>query len=262
MPCGNNKHTLRWEAGTLQLPSHPDREAELVLAALGGEKAGCVALAEIWGRYTGDLSVLSIWPRSADDRISVTWDNVSQPRVFSHRLHFTSALSSMRVKQAAEEHAAQRITDLRSLLALGPGFQLRLSGHVADAHAATPRPAMMTALTGRLALAARKWIGIHPDQVKVALHDGEGWGTSGLTGTDDERELTFTLPARWLASVWACGLALVDRHLVVAVTEPGWPNARVLALPAPGTEPVPLDVHGTVDRHDNPVWERKSRLRS
>jgi hypothetical protein len=120
--------------------------------------------------------------------------------------------------------------------------------------------ALVTALSGRLALVAKKWIGIDPDQVKVALHDGEGWGACGMTGTGAERELTFTLPAGWLASVWACGLALVGRHLVVAVTEPGWPNARVLALRAPAAEPVPLNVDGAVDRYENPAWRRKPRV--
>jgi hypothetical protein len=242
------------------LLSHSDAEAELVLAALGGEKTGCVTLAETWAQHTQDLSVLNIWPRSTDDHISVTWGNVSDPQVVSQGRFRSASMSS-----SAKQRTARRTTDLLSLLALGPGFQLRLSGHVADAYTAAPtaatRAAMMAALNGRLALAARKWIGVHPDRVKVALHDGEGWGTCGMTGTDAERELTFTLPARWLASVWACGLALVSEHLVVAVTEPGWPNARVLALRAPGTEPVPLDVHGTVDRHDNPVWRRRSRLR-
>jgi hypothetical protein len=51
----------------------------------------------------------------------------------------------------------------------------------------------------------------------------------------------------WLASVWACGLALVSDHLVVAVEEAGWPRARVLALREPGAPLVVLDVMGTDD---------------
>ena len=42
VPCGQGRHAVRWEAGALVLPEHPDAEGELVLAALGGEKAGCV----------------------------------------------------------------------------------------------------------------------------------------------------------------------------------------------------------------------------
>ena len=47
VPCGQGRHSVRWEAGELRLPSHADPEAELVLAALGGDKARCVEIAEI-----------------------------------------------------------------------------------------------------------------------------------------------------------------------------------------------------------------------
>ena len=76
VPCGQGRHIVRWEAGALRLPSHPDAEAELVLAALGGEKARCVELAEAWGRHAEDLSVLAIGPRGPADEIAVSWDDV------------------------------------------------------------------------------------------------------------------------------------------------------------------------------------------
>jgi hypothetical protein len=62
-----------------------------------------------------------------------------------------------------------------------------------------------------------------------------------------------SLPVSWLASVWACGLAVVDGHLVVAVEEPGWPRARVLALAEPSADPVSLVVTGT-DAGALPHW--------
>ena len=52
VPCGRSTHAFRWEAGSLRLPEHPDAEGELVLAALGGEKARCIELAQAWGRHT------------------------------------------------------------------------------------------------------------------------------------------------------------------------------------------------------------------
>jgi len=66
------------------------------------------------------------------------------------------------------------------------------------------------------------------------------------------------LPAWWLARVWACGLALTGRHLVVAVEGAGWPDARVLALRAPGAEPVWFSAHGSdgpPGSPDTPHWE-------
>src|ERR1035438_2946024 len=78
VPCAQGRHVVRWEAGQFRLPEHPDAEAELVLAALGGEKAGCVQLAEAWGRHTSDLSVLAVGPRGPADEITVSWEDVEE----------------------------------------------------------------------------------------------------------------------------------------------------------------------------------------
>jgi hypothetical protein len=297
VPCGQGRHAVRWEAGSLRLPEHPDAEGELVFAALGGEKAGCVELAEAWGRHAGDLSVLAIGPRGPDDEVPVSWDDVAAAAQAVHRgpfgygaggsggaggsrgsgppqpgpMRLASQPQSLAARVAARrrqvheetERARQRRTDMLSLLALGYGFQVRLIGQVAAAHADRPddraRPALAAAITGRLAPLAEDWLGIHPDQVVVSLHHGPGWGSAELTGRGEERWLRVSLPAGWLASVWACGLALAGRHLVVAVEQPGWPDARVLGLRAPGTEPVALDVHASEGAssgpRDAPHWE-------
>jgi hypothetical protein len=273
VPCGQGRHIVRWEAGALRLADHADPEAELVLAALGGEKARCVELTEAWGRHAADLSVLAIGPRVPADEISVSWDDVADAaqasgrgmapshgprRSASIRLAGpslpTAARAQARRQQVDQEMArvAQRRNDMLSLLALGYAFQVRLIGQVAEAHADRPeevmekiRPRLVAAIAARLAPVAEEWLGIDPGQVVVTLHRGPGWGSAELTGRGEQRRLRVSLPAGWLARVWAAGLALTGRHLVVAVTRAGWPDAQVLALRAPGTEPVPLDVHAT-----------------
>lgn len=80
VPCGNGLHTVRWEAGQLTLTAHPDAEAELVLGALGGDKPGCVRLAQTWARHAGDLMVLTSGPRCDADRVRVDWAEVDQLR--------------------------------------------------------------------------------------------------------------------------------------------------------------------------------------
>jgi hypothetical protein len=162
--------------------------------------------------------------------------------------------------QAETDRVAERADDIMSLLALGYGFNLRLAGQVAAAHAdsadASARSVLVTALTGRLALVAEQWLGIDPEQVVVSLHSGPGWGGTELTGRGAGRRLRVSLPPSWLARVWACGLALTARHLVVGVDRAGWPDARVLAVRAPGHEPVLLDVHDGRDGTDDaPHWE-------
>jgi hypothetical protein len=287
LPCGTGRHIVRWEAGELRLLSHPDAEAEAVLAALGGEKARCVEVAQAWRRHTEDLSVLTIGPRGPADEIAVSWSDVDAaeraaqrgPRPVPHptsgrvprRLMYGTppptvapgqpwAQAQPRAQaqpgnpEATEdrERAARRRNDMLSLLALGYGFQVRLIGQVAEAHADLPeeamekiRPSLVAAITARLAPVAEEWLGIDPGQVVLTLHRGPGWGSAELTGRGEQRRLRVSLPASWLARVWAAGLTLTGRHLVVAVARPGWPDARVLALRAPGTEPVPLDVHAT-----------------
>ena len=276
LPCGQDRHVVRWEAGELRLLSHPDAEAELVLAALGGEKARCVEVAQAWGRHVEDLSVLAIGPRGPADEIAVSWDDVDAAAPSSQRggqpgypppaggprrrprpmaaPPTAMAQAQARYQQSMQdwERAARLRSDMLSLLALGYGFQVRLIGQVAEAHAGRPeeatekiRPRLVAAIAARLAPVAEQWLGIDPDQVVVTLHRGPGWGSAELTGRGGQRRLRVSLPAGWLARVWAAGLALTGRHLVVAVTRAGVSDARVLALRAPGTEPVPLDVHAT-----------------
>ena len=280
VPCGTGRHTVRWEAGSLDLPSHPDPEGELVLAALGGDKARCVEVAQAWARHAEDLSVLAIGPRGPADQIAIDWDDVlaaeqadsavtgparRTPMRLASPSKPTLARAGARQRQMQEERvkAQRRRNDVLSLLALGYGFQVRLSGQVAAAHAARgggeqagSGPALVAAITGRLAPVAEEWLGIDPDQVVVSLHAGRSWGSSELTGYGADRRLRVSLTAGWLASVWACGLARVGRHLVVAVEQPGWPTARVLGLRAPGAKPEPLEVHADPDGPgDIPHWE-------
>jgi hypothetical protein len=218
--------------------------------------------------------VLGVGPRGPADRTVVGWEDVvagaanptpgRQVRIGPARLvSHSGSYADPRRRQLQEElkQASLRRTDMLMLLALGYGFGVRLAGQVVAAHADQPdervRPPLVQAINGRLALVAQDWLGIEPDQVKVSLHTGSGWGTTELTGRGAQRRLLVSLPPWWLARVWACGLALTGGHLVVAVERAGWPDARVLALRAPGGEPVPLDVHGDVpaDGGDAPHWE-------
>ena len=285
VPCGRGRHCVRWEAGELRLASHADPEAELVLAALGGDKARCVEIAEAWRRHTADLTVLGIGPRSPADEVTVSWDDVDAagqaarsgasvpgygagPLASPPRAAMARAAARYQQHQQEAGEASQRRLDMLSLLALGTGFQIRLAGQVVAAHAdrldepdelgRTIRSVLTAALDGRLAPVAEQWLGIDPDQVEVSLYRGTGWGSVELTGRGEQRRLRVSLPAWWLARVWACGLALTGRHLVVAVERAGWPDARVLALRAPGAEPVSRSARA-VSRPsgaaDAPHWE-------
>jgi hypothetical protein len=283
VPCGSGTHIVRWETGQLTLPAHPDAEAELVLGALGGEKPACVALTETWARHAADLTVLATGPRCAADTVSIGWDQVAEQRASlpgggpqAVSVPYRTPSSPARARggwfayapsgpdiEEARRRQVQRL-ELLELLALGTGFQFRLTGTVIAAWAergraderAAHRPALTAALTGRFAPAARDWLGIDPDAVTVTPHEGPGWGALAVTGTGAGRRLRASLPVGWLAQVWACGMAVAGGHLVVAVGEPGYPLARVLALPAPDAEPVTITVRAARDDPAGlPSWE-------
>jgi hypothetical protein len=296
VPCGSGTHTVRWEAGQLTLPSHPDAEAELVLGALGGDKPACVTIAETWARHAADLAVLTTGPRCAADDVSVGWDEIVKQRanlpplaqaMTAARLTAASGPGARRLRpvqgatpvpaalgtpatlaidpgMAETVRRQQQRIEMLELFALGAALQFRLSGAVCAAWAGPDkanergarRPEFAAALSGRLAPAAAQWLGIDPDAVTVVPHEAPGWGAMELTGTGTGRRLRAALPVGWLAGVWACGLAVVSGHLVVAVEEPGYPRARVLALRAPDAEPVRVEADATADGPAGlPAWK-------
>jgi hypothetical protein len=168
----------------------------------------------------------------------------------------------MRRLTPEQEQAQARRIELLSLFALGRDFQPRLSAQVASAWSGnepsaggeppgeprdqgSARPALVAALTGRLAPAAGPWAGTGPDTVRATLHEGPGWGSIGRDGPG----LRAALPLSWLARVWAPGFPVVDGHLVVDVLEGAWPRMRVLGVAAPGAAAAVLSI-----RADGEHW--------
>ncbi len=239
------QHRLVWQEGRLAAVDHSDAESELVLAALGGEQSECVRLVRTWGTHSTNLDVLAIGPRLAADTIALPaeapgWHG--SPMMYGRGgVAVSWAVVGSRGRSwnrsATPQDSSGRL-GLLELLSLGPGLTFRLMATVAaSATGARARPKLTAALAGRLAPVARSWLGIDPDQVQAGLYEGSGWGELELTGSGGLRA---ALPARWLASVWAPGLALIDGRLVVDVTEVTWPTAQVLAVTRAGIEPVAL----------------------
>ncbi len=280
--CGAGRHRMRWADGRLIAADHPDAEGELIFAALGGDQAECVTIAEAWAAHSDDLDVLALGPRSAADELTITWESLpelpprpgpgtrpgSAPLSRGPLPHGVASHGHFRVAapQRLPRHPGDAPTDrawvsqreLLTVFALGAVFQQRLSGAVAAAWSpdgprardrARARPALVAALTGRLAPAASAWLGIDADQVTASLHEETGWGSMQLTGTGPGSGLTASLPPGWLARVWAPGLALLGDHLVVDVLDVTWPDARLLGLRRPAAEPVVLSA-----RHYRGDW--------
>lgn len=284
--CGTGQHVLRWADGRLTAADHADAEGELVLAALGGDKAECVAVVEAWGAHRDDLDVLALGPRSDVDELDVTWDIVQDLRsVLGHRYGRMTGrahpgwagrpplaraaaqrIRSMPMRHVSPEaeRAQGRRADLLSLFALGRDFQLALSAEVAAAWSAAgrtpdgpPRPpapardlaAARPALTAALTgrLAPAAASWLGIEPDQVQAIPHEGGGWG--RAELDGPTLRAALPVSWLARVWAAGLPVVGGHLVVDVLDAAWPQARVRGLREPGAEPAVLSI-----QHDGEHW--------
>lgn len=237
------EHRLRWHDGKLTAVDHPDQESELVLAALGGDQPECVRLVRAWGAHSANLDVLTVGPRTAADKITVPtgaagWHTGPMMHGFSRPTARTARGISRSMSWARLSAEDSSRSDLLELLKLGSDLTFRLMATVAaNATGARARPRLTAALSGRLAPAIHTWLGIDPDRVDARIHDGDGWGELEPAGSGGLRA---ALPVRWLASVWAPGLAVIDHKLVVDVSEVTWPRAEAVAVSRPGTEPVSL----------------------
>lgn len=169
--CGPGEHMLRWASGRLEAAGHDDAGGELVLAALGGDKAECVAMLEAWAAHADDLDVLALGPRSPADELVVTPELVAELRTAfgpaarsvpmrpgppppgsGPRASASPGPGSLRGGQRPgarpwrgmparrlapeQERARAGRAELLSLFALGRDFQQRLSAQVASAWSA------------------------------------------------------------------------------------------------------------------------------
>ncbi len=250
--CDGREHELRWAAGQLRAPGHPDLAGEQILSALAGQRCACLDVLDAWAGHADDLRVLLMASRGPADPVRVTPEDAppaapvigrGRAGMARRRAAVTAVLSGARSREPADP--------LVALLALGGPMQARLTATVAaawrerlreraapaDAAAArAARPALHAALYGRVVAILRAWTGqpglpitlsMIPEAGPPALaRDGEG--------------LTVQLPFGWLNDVWARGLGTCwDRFCLAAVPAgDGWELSAVgpdLGPPSPLT---------------------------
>jgi hypothetical protein len=250
--CDGREHELRWAAGELRAPGHPDLAGEQILSALAGQRCACLDVLGAWAGHADDLRVLVMASRGPADPVRVTPEDPASAALMIGR----SAAGMARRRAAVTAvlsggRSREPVDPLVTLLALGGPMQARLTATVAaawrerlrDAAAAADaaaaqaaRPALHAALYGRVVATLRAWTGqsdlpvalsMIPEAARPALaRDGEG--------------VAAELPFGWISDVWARGLGTCwDRFCLAA--EPagdGWVLSTVgpdLGQPAPVT---------------------------
>ncbi|MGQ0465698.1 MAG: hypothetical protein ACT4QG_10310 [Sporichthyaceae bacterium] len=235
--CGGVRHRVRWADGDLRVLDHADPEGERILAVLGGEAPGCIALLEAWQRCCANPSLLPACTGLAD-RVRAAVSG-SEARTGIHLVSGLTASMSSSIRQGRlpwRTRAGTSATlvsnsdgrsvreDLLLVLAAGGGLVDRLAAQAvtqwatrAEAGAAdgVATAALQDALTSRVWLALAGWLG--PDAANVAVELTDGQVAARVT----DGQWTVALPAGWLARVWAPRLAITAGRLVLAADRDG-----------------------------------------
>jgi hypothetical protein len=137
--CGGREHQLRWAAGELTVPGHPDLESEKILRALAGESYACLDVLEAWEVHADDLRVLVLASRGPTDPVAVRLDEPGSTG-WTLRAGRTTVARMQRRRSAVTAvlgggaaASREREDPLATLLSLGGPMQTRLTATVAAA---------------------------------------------------------------------------------------------------------------------------------
>ena len=137
--CDGREHQLRWAAGELRAPGHPDLESEKILRALAGENYACLDVLEAWEVHADDLRVLVLASRGPADPVAVRPDE-PRPTAWTGSTGRAGAARMLRRRAAVTAvlgggapASREREDTLAVLLSLGGPMQTRLTATVAAA---------------------------------------------------------------------------------------------------------------------------------
>lgn len=257
LDCSGERHWVRWEDGRLFALNHADAEGERTLAAIAGERPPCIELLDLWARHEDDPRVLVLASRGPGDTLhrqdlgqqSGGWvATAPAARPFRAQIGGGVTLASSglgSVLNRPRPGIAPRRTPLRpggapmagapvplpfsdpllTLMGLAGPLVDRLVAAVAttwaervesgDERTDEHRAALAAALYGRAALSVRTWLGAPRIEVSVRMippHE-----QPAIARNEDGVELS--LPFRWVADVWARGLAVLLGRFVLSVSQ-------------------------------------------
>ena len=195
--CGSETHVVRWHAGRLETPAHPDidLEAERALAALAGESCRCAELLDTWERHSADPRVLVLGPRAQDSRLALEHQQMARAR--------RRPAPSLAGAGVTAEERIQAVLDLDG--ALPHRFVATAAAELADR---TEDPALaatlQAALYGRVLASLHRWTGRTPE-LELVMAAGEP-----SLARDLDENFSARLPYSWFTEVWARRLDVVD----------------------------------------------------
>ncbi len=210
--CSGSSHEVRWEQGSLLLPSHGDVEAEQALGALGASPPACVLVRSAWNRATHDPVMVTLGRRPGEAEIGIGPNPgpggrtalVAKPRRRDALLLVFTLPAPLidRAVLTAAFAAAERWDD--------PSFRELHGLRLGAALAARANPGLRR-LGQQLARAG--------EAVVVHCIPISGNEPAAVLANRTMRglEVTASLPIEWIATVWGAGISEVGGRMVLSL---------------------------------------------
>jgi hypothetical protein len=247
--CGEERHTIQWEAGNLMAPDHADPEGERALAALGGTRYACIDVLDAWARRGDDPRLLSALTRGPGDPVNPESDSQGpRGRLLSGPSpagRLSSSLSQRgrgwvgfapmsrggMVRSGSGAHLPQDGSssfedDVILLACLGRSITMRLvatvTARLINRTAAdhpeeeSVRPALEASVFGRAADVLRNWVGEPNLEIELDLVEPGG---EALSFDEEHHTMRVALPLQWVSEVWGRDLALLGGFFALALVE-------------------------------------------
>lgn len=231
--CRGAEHRVRWADGELHVLDHDDPEGERILAVLGGQATGCIALLEAWHRCCGNASLLPACTGLADRVRAAVSGSEARPGIALVTGLTASMSSSIRQGRLpwrtrtgssatliANSDGRRVREDLLLVLSVGGGLVDRLAAQAVTAWAlraeagdadAVALAALRDALASRVWLALAGWLGGDAAAVAVDMTDRQDEAKASL----EKGQWRVALPPGWLARVWSPRLAITAGRFVL-----------------------------------------------
>ncbi|HEX4978578.1 MAG TPA: hypothetical protein VFV35_00815 [Acidimicrobiales bacterium] len=227
-------HRVSWLGGNFVLDDHPDPDAELALAALGGARCTCLDVFDAWVAQADDPEVLTLGRRALADQ--VRGDRAALARLEREAARWTAqwAAAADDLRVTGDVAGSSRLADVAAraerrlrvrvgfvrLLGLDPDLVDRLQltvlaaaerRWVVDPHFRDRHRARLSAALAARALPGLRRAGLAPaDPMQIELLPP---GEAAVV----ERHGRVALPLSWLTNVWGRGVDVVDGRFVVQV---------------------------------------------
>ncbi len=228
--CAGTPHHIRWAAGRIEAPDHPDADGERTLAALGGEGFPCLDIIDTWTRHSDDLDVLLLAGRGPGDPVNpappMPRRSVAYASTLNLRWQAPPAAGGWVRAGQPHHRGAPPQDEIEAFLTLGGGLPDRLAATdiatwadrlentTAATYTTAALPALHAALYGRATAAIRDWLGTTDLNIDVQIRPTDA--EPGITRESGTVQLE--VPFTWLRDVWAPGLTTILGRFTLAAT--------------------------------------------